>query len=80
MTDKKESTKCMGIIKLGWADELVMPMENAAAIMVLLQDAQRLKKKDDVPTLVPIAEYPSLKILPMTSYRQIKVNDLLDMG
>ena len=77
MTDKVE---CMGVIKMNWSDKFIMPMEDASAIMAHFQNAQKLTEKDGVATLVPINEYPQLSLMAMTTFRQIKVNDLLDQG
>ena len=73
-------SECMGIIKVGWSDQYVMPMEDALAIMKHLQTAHKLKDVDGIPTLRPISDYPELRLMPMVTYKQIKVNDLLDMG
>jgi len=75
-----ESTECMGVIKFGWSDEYVMPMEDASAIMIHFQNAKKLEDKDGIPTLRPVDKYPQFRLMPMTTFKQIKVNDLLDMG
>lgn len=74
------TAECMGVIKFGWREEYVMPMDDASAIMRHFQNAKKLEEVDNIPTLRPIKETPTLTLMPMTTYKQIRVNDLLDMG
>jgi len=71
---------CMGILEFGWSSKYVLPLADATQIMQLFRSAQKLENGSEGNTLKPIDEYPKLSLLPTTIYKQIKVNNLLDMG
>lgn len=75
---EKHSDDCMGIIKIGWSEEFVMPIEDALGVMKHFRSARKLVENEGIPGTKPLSNYPEFRLMPMVTYNQIKVIDVLD--
>jgi len=73
-----ESSGALGVMKFGWREEYIMPLEDAVKVMSFFKDARKITKKEDgTQQHTPIGEYPSLSIMPKVIFDQLELMDLI---